>query len=495
MFHSKDTFIENTAHIAFDLKKLYQTIIDNDFFIPVFEPYLQGIEYNETVRSMMFSDILKCAERLKHLDPYSDEFIAIRFTFFCLYYDPHNQNFEEWATIPQIQESTLSFINTLMNSVYYNDGEHFIFIIVDALWNAGYYGYAEMYFQSLYDLSYALAYADGYITYAEKLWIELFDQYHEIIAQAVAEESNQQLDYVQNDCATTNYGNLSAETETKSWDNNSSEVEVKDTDEIENPIEVLKELIGLNPVKKDITSLRNLIKMQKMRESKGIKTANISYHCVFTGNPGTGKTTVARILASIYKELGILKSGHLIETDRSGLVADYVGQTATKTNAIIDKALDGVLFIDEAYALAQGGDNDFGKEAISTLLKRMEDDRTRLIVILAGYNKEMGVFLNSNSGLQSRFSRYIDFPDYDIDELVAIFKVFLKQNQYIIEEKAMEKVRNLITRAYISKDEKFGNARYVRNLFETIITNQANRLSILDDVDKHTLTLITKDDI
>lgn len=143
----------------------------------------------------------------------------------------------------------------------------------------------------------------------------------------------------------------------------------------------------------------------------------------------------------------------------------------------------------------RGGDNDFGKEAISTLLKRMEDDRNRLVVILAGYNKEMGEFINSNSGLQSRFSRYIDFPDYEIDELVDIFNLFLKQNQYVIEDKAMEKVKELITDAFIKKDEKFGNARYVRNLFEAIITNQANRLSMLNDIDEHTLSLITAEDI
>ena len=191
---------------------------------------------------------------------------------------------------------------------------------------------------------------------------------------------------------------------------------------MENPIQQLNDLIGLESVKSEVKGLANLVKIRREREKQGLKNPPVNYHCVFTGNPGTGKTTVARIVAGIYKELGILKSGHLVETDRSGLVAEYIGQTAPKTNAIIEKALDGVLFIDEAYTLvANNTPNDLGYEAVATLLKRMEDDRGRLIVILAGYTEEIRKFIDSNPGLQSRFNRYIDFPDYSTKELYDIF--------------------------------------------------------------------------
>jgi len=225
-----------------------------------------------------------------------------------------------------------------------------------------------------------------------------------------------------------------------------------------------------------------------------LKTPDISYHCVFTGNPGTGKTTVARIMASIYKDLGILKKGHLVETDRSGLVAEYVGQTAVKTNKIIDSALDGVLFVDEAYSLVQGAKEDFGQEAISTLLKRMEDDRNRLVVILAGYSTEMKTFIDSNPGLQSRFNRYIHFSDYNADELKQIFLLNAKKNQYFLDNEAMIKLEKLMSTAIANKDKNFGNARFVRNLFEKSIQNQAMRLSSQPNITEEILsTLIAED--
>lgn len=262
-----------------------------------------------------------------------------------------------------------------------------------------------------------------------------------------------------------------------------------------NPVEELSNLIGLANVKTEVNNLYNLVKVQKMRESSGMKKSNISYHCVFTGNPGTGKTTVARIVAKIYKDLGVIKKGHLVETDRSGLVGEYVGQTAPKTNTIIDSALDGVLFIDEAYSLVQGGQNDYGKEAISTLLKRMEDDRNRLIVILAGYSKEMEDFINSNSGLQSRFNRYIEFPDYTSNELIQIFNYVVKKNEYDLSEEASIKIKAVITDAVEHKDMNFGNARYVRNLFEKIITQQANRITAEPTITKEMLAKIEELDI
>ncbi len=262
-----------------------------------------------------------------------------------------------------------------------------------------------------------------------------------------------------------------------------------------NPLDEIGNLIGLDEVKKEVNNLVNLVKIQKIRKDRGLKTSPISYHCVFTGNPGTGKTTVARLIAEIYKELGVLKKGHLIETDRSGLVAEYVGQTAPKTNAIIDSALDGVLFIDEAYSLVQSSQNDYGNEAISTLLKRMEDDRERLVVILAGYSKEMEEFINSNSGLQSRFNRYLYFPDYTANELMEIFKSIVRKNELKVSEEALARVNDIILRTLGSKDENYGNARFVRNLFEKILSEQANRLSSESNITNEMLSMIELSDV
>lgn len=278
--------------------------------------------------------------------------------------------------------------------------------------------------------------------------------------------------------------------------------EVKDTvivaQAIESdPYEELDELIGLESVKKEVRTLANLVKIQKQREEQGLKNAKMSYHIVFTGSPGTGKTTVARIVARIYKDLGILKKGHTVETDRSGLVAEYMGQTAVKTNAIVDSALNGVLFIDEAYALVPEGGrgSDYGQEAISTLLKRMEDDRDKLVVIIAGYTKEMQRFIDSNPGLQSRFNRYIDFPDYTAEELFDIFKMYMKKNQYTLSDEAAKYLRERLEYAVAHKDKNFGNARYARNMFEMSVQNQANRLAELSDVTKEQLLQIEKSDL
>ncbi len=257
----------------------------------------------------------------------------------------------------------------------------------------------------------------------------------------------------------------------------------------------LDSLIGLNSVKKEVQTLTNFIKIQQKRAEQGLKSSSVSYHCVFTGNPGTGKTTVARIVADIYKNLGVLKKGHLVETDRAGLVAEYVGQTAVKTNKIIDSALDGVLFIDEAYSLVGGGESDYGKEAIATLLKRMEDDRERLVVILAGYTKDMKQFIDSNPGLQSRFNRYIEFPDYTSNELYQIFALNLKKYDYHITDDAKAALQHFFEEAVAHKDANFGNGRFVRNIFEKVLEHQANRLASESNLTTERLSEITIEDL
>ena len=262
------------------------------------------------------------------------------------------------------------------------------------------------------------------------------------------------------------------------------------------PYEELNELIGLGEVKKEVMSLVNLVKVQKQRKESGLKVPKMSYHLVFTGSPGTGKTTVARIVARIYHDLGILKTSNTVEVDRSGLVAEYVGQTATKTNAVIDSALNGVLFIDEAYALVpDNAGSDYGQEAISTLLKRMEDDRDRLVVIVAGYSEEMNRFIESNPGLRSRFNRYINFPDYNEQELCDIFAMYLKKNQYTLSTDAHEYMQERLRQILARRDRTFGNARYMRNVFEKAVQCQANRLATETNVTAEQLSEITRSDI
>lgn len=270
---------------------------------------------------------------------------------------------------------------------------------------------------------------------------------------------------------------------------------VPENDTLEIVLAELNELVGLDAVKKNITDLINFLKVQKLRDAKELKTTKNSLHTVFMGPPGTGKTTVARLLGRIYKHLGYLEKGHVIETDRASLVAGYVGQTAIKTDKIITEALDGVLFIDEAYSLSSGGLNDFGNEAIETLLKRMEDNRDNLVVVVAGYPDEMELFIKTNPGLQSRFNRYFEFEHFSAVALNKIFKLIAHKNDFILTDDASEKLMAILERLYEKKHAGFGNARVVRNLFEKIIERQANRIVTTEIITKEVLKTLKEEDI
>ena len=256
----------------------------------------------------------------------------------------------------------------------------------------------------------------------------------------------------------------------------------------------LDELVGLEAVKKDVKSTMNLIKVRKLREENGLPVAPMSMHMVFMGNPGTGKTTVARLVGGLYAAIGALSKGQLIEVDRSGLVAGYVGQTAIKTQEVIQSALGGVLFIDEAYSLSAGGENDFGREAIEILLKAMEDHRKDLVVIVAGYTGPMEDFLDSNPGLESRFNKYITFPDYTGEELNAIFHLQCRKNGYELNEEAEAFAVEFFNSLYEGRDENFGNGRDVRNRFEDMVVRQANRVAAMEAPTKEDLVTFTKAD-
>lgn len=258
----------------------------------------------------------------------------------------------------------------------------------------------------------------------------------------------------------------------------------------------LNALVGLRRVKDEVKQLTNFLKVQKMREAKGLATLPVTLHLVFSGNPGTGKTTIARLLAQIYRSLEVLSRGHLTETDRAGLVAGYVGQTALKVKEVVTKSLGGILFIDEAYALSPlGSGNDFGHEAVETLLKMMEDHRDDLVVVAAGYTQKMDQFLSSNPGLRSRFTKFIHFEDYNTEQLVLIFKSFCKKADFKPTPSAEQRLAALFDALTAARDETFGNARTARNLFEATISLQANRIVSLANINEETLQSIEAEDI
>lgn len=274
----------------------------------------------------------------------------------------------------------------------------------------------------------------------------------------------------------------------------SSPNERRSLDEIQDDLDAL---VGLDSVKEQVTTLIAFLRIQQQRRTEGLGEVPMSHHLVFLGNPGTGKTTVARLLAEMYGAIGLIDQGHVVEVDRAGLVGQFVGQTAMKTNRAIRKAIGGVLFIDEAYALTPPGPQslDFGREAIETLIKRMEDDRERFVVIVAGYPDLMRSFLASNPGLGSRFSRVIEFGDYDDGELVDIFGTFASRADYELDDGVEAVLRDVFGRA--RRHSRFGNGRFARTLFEQSVNRQAVRLSSVTDgdLDRDALLRLTPDDV
>lgn len=265
---------------------------------------------------------------------------------------------------------------------------------------------------------------------------------------------------------------------------------------IEELMEIINALVGMDNIKDEIKSFINFINVRKEREKLKLPVTPLSLHAVFYGPPGTGKTTIARLLGRVYRALGLLQSGHLVETDRSGLVAGFVGQTAIKTDEQINKAKDGVLFIDEAYTLVpENSSNDFGRESVDTILKRMEDMREGFAVIAAGYTDEMERFINSNPGLKSRFSRYFNFNHYTPEELFRIFNIFADNVEFKLTGEADIKLKELIGYFYERRNRSFGNARFVRNLFDRIVQNQADRLASVSGLTRESLCEVTADDI
>ncbi len=489
-----DAYFELSLNIAQDISEFYLSLKANgDFMSFLKERVHVGGDDSDTdlkLKASIMMDLKKCILSLGHpFNPTSKEGLPLFLTVTKIVNPKADLQYWKYS-----DEHHVSLMANSIRGIYRQFSE------IGASINDPFYGvqiferygdYKSKYLTLLYRYSSIIAKADGTVTDNEAKWLaNIFNKEitDDLTGGNVASNLDEHSEAERNDVLGT-----VSKTLDKSATYSYTEPDNSQSDNTN--IAKLASLIGLESVKSEVRTLANFVVIQKERAERGLKTSDVSYHCVFTGNPGTGKTTVARILAGIYKDLGILKKGHLVETDRSGLVAEYVGQTAVKTNKIIDSALDGVLFIDEAYSLISDSGVDYGKEAVATLLKRMEDDRERLVVILAGYTNEMTAFINSNPGLQSRFTKYIEFQDYSADELLQIYQKNLKEYDYQINDDAFEKLRHLIDHAVTNKDRNFGNARYVRNLFERTLQNQANRLSTVPKLTKDLLRTITIDDV
>lgn len=450
---------------------------------------LKNFIINPRLGMLAWMDVMKCYNRLGYMvATFEKEYIALAiFSLYLFNDDARKYTKYEWLMRSKGIEVAREFITTSEKSLHVEGLEENQFSIIEVL-KAGGFGdeMVKRYAVLLYRFASVLAKADGTVTEQESRWLST------IMSYANGREPGSNITITQSE---DKRGSSSSNPRSSSarQKNNAAAKPQQPIDK--DPLEQLNELVGLQEVKTDVNKLVNFIKVQQLRRQKGLRSTPVSYHCVFTGNPGTGKTTVARIMAGIYKNLGILSKGQLVETDRSGLVAEYVGQTAVKTNKIIDTALDGVLFIDEAYSLVQGSKEDYGKEAVATLLKRMEDDRDRLVVILAGYSEDMKQFIDTNPGLQSRFNRYIHFSDYSAADLMEIFRRNVRKYDYALSTEAEQKLTETLTNAVAHKDKNFGNARFVRNLLEKTIENQATRIASVGSITDEILKTILPQDL
>lgn len=479
-FGSTEQYFKTANNIATQLNEFYDKVAKDGSVLQVINGMIPNEAGDIKTKFMItvMADLIKCYEQLGHDSTYllTKEGLpmflveshllnpAMTFEYILLQLDE----------IRKLAVSLASINANVKNVLLKGKGDDF-FYLNEVFKACGEHDHTLQYFSLLYRFFSVIAKVDNTVSLNESKWLEKLMSF-----------TNSNKDY-------------DLETFEKIASKHMSQPKYEPANEthtdLGNPLDELSSLIGLKDVKQEVSAIADFVKIQQMRVNKGMKPVKMSYHCVFIGNPGTGKTTVARILAKIYGYFGILKKGHLVETDRSGLVAEYIGQTAVKTNKIIDSALDGVLFIDEAYSLVQGGGNDYGHEAISTLLKRMEDDRGRLIVILAGYSEDMKHFIDSNPGLQSRFNRYIYFADYTADELKQIFLLNIEKNQYKLDEEGQTLLSDILNFAVEHKGKNFGNGRYVRNLFEKTIQNQAMRLSSKPNITAEELSLLTVDDL
>jgi Cdc6-like AAA superfamily ATPase len=337
---------------------------------------------------------------------------------------------------------------------------------------------ARAYYDSVMEVAYALAAADLHTSEHELLGIERF---RGVLLEAITRMERERL--------TPSTATASPPAPAAA----APPAELTPARPIDELLAELDELVGMEAVKREVKLVAALIRVQKLRSERGLPVLEQSRHLVFTGNPGTGKTTVARLLAQIYRSLGVVARGHLVESDRAGLVAGYVGQTATKVVAVFDLADEGVLIIDEAYSLVRGGEHDFGREAIDTIVKLVEDRRDRVVVILAGYPVEMAELVDANPGLRSRFPKTIHFDDYTTDELMEIFELQGKKGQYRLTSAARDKLRSVLDA--VPRTKGFGNGRVSRNLFEAAVAHQATRIVELASPTDEQLGTLEESDI